>query len=108
MAASIELQGGESIVKEFQGDYWKKMFAFVYSQKRGRYWITNRRIVFQGGFATELSLSYSDIAEVKKCLVGPCFGFLPTGIKVTMKNGEQHRLSVLSRKKTLELIQQYV
>lgn len=51
MADALELHEGEVVEKEFKSDYWEKTLCF-YSQKHGKYWLTNQRIVFRGGFAT--------------------------------------------------------
>lgn len=96
---------GETVIKEVKGDYWANLFLFMYSQKRGKYWFTSEKIVFQGGFATSLELKYSDIAEIKKCNVGPAIHFIPTGINVIMKDGKKYRLSVLGRNEIMQLIQ---
>lgn len=107
MAAVLELQDGEQVEKEFKGDYWEKSLCF-YSQNRGNYWITNQRIVFRGGFGTTLDIPYTDIASVSLCKVGPLLQFMPTGIKVSLKNGKTYKLSVLKRKSIIELIESRV
>lgn len=104
MAVDLELQAGETVLKEIRGDYWEKLFLFLYSQKIGQYWFTSERIVFRGEFVADLNLSYKEIQEVKACAVGPAIPFIPTGIKVTMKDGKSYKLSVLRRKKIMELI----
>lgn len=104
MADTLELHEGESVENEIKGDYWERTLCF-YSQKRGNYWFTNERILFRGGFTVEIDIPYSDIESVKLCNVGPVVQFLPTGIKVTTKDGKSHKLSVLKRKSILELIQ---
>ena len=43
MADALELHEGEVVEKEFKSDYWEKTLCF-YSQKRGKYWLTNQRI----------------------------------------------------------------
>ena len=54
----IELRGGEAVEKEIQGDYWGHLFGVLMtSQTRGHYGFTNERIVFKGGFATEVESS---------------------------------------------------
>lgn len=103
MAAAIELNANESLLKEIKGDYWEG--AIFSSQKPGKYFFTDQRILFYGGFATVLELSYSEIASASLCNVGPLLKFMPTGILVTMKDGKKHRLSILKRKELLELIQ---
>lgn len=105
MAVQLDLHEGETIIKEVKGDYWEKLFLFMYSQKRGKYWFTSERIIFRGGIIAGLDLPYAEIAEISKCNVGPAIHFIPTGIKVTMKDGKQYRLSVLGRKEIMEIIQ---
>lgn len=100
----FELQENEVIEKEFKSDYWESV-AFLMSQKRGKYYFTNKRIVFVGGFVTEVEIPYNEIASIKKCCVGPLVRFVPTGIKVTMKNGKKHYLSVTKRNDIMNLIQ---
>ena len=104
MADTLQLHEGEIMEKELQGDYWVKSFCF-YSQKRGKYWFTNERLIFQGGFMTELDIPYAEIESVKACNVGPLFPFLPTGVKVTTKSGESYKLSVLKRKSIIEFLE---
>ena len=97
---AFELQADERIEQEFNGDYWEK-FLFTYSQKRGNYTMTDRRINFRGGFATEVDIPYTNIASVELCNVGPLLQFLPTGIKVTTKDGKTYKFSVMGRKDIL-------
>lgn len=104
MADAFELHDGEAVEKELSGDYWERNLG-IYSQKTGKYWLTNQRIIFRGGFAVALDLSYSDIESVSLCNVGPVVQFLPTGIKVQTKDGKAYKLSVLKRKDILSFIQ---
>ena len=101
---NFELQENEIIEKEFKSDYWET-FLFTMNQKRGKYYLTNKRIVFVGGFATEVEIPYNEIESIKKCCVGPLIRFVPTGIKVTMKNGKKHYLSVTKRNDVMNLIE---
>ena len=48
MADALELHEGEVVEKEFKSDYWEKTLCF-YSQKRGKYWLTNQNRI-QGRF----------------------------------------------------------
>ena len=57
MADALDLHEGEQIEKELKGDYWEKTLCF-YSQKSGKYWFTNERIIFRGGFVAALDLPY--------------------------------------------------
>lgn len=104
MADAFELHEGETVEKQIKGDYWERTLCF-YSQKTGQYWFTNERIIFRGGFVAAIDLPYKEIEAVKKCNVGPLLQFLPTGVKVTMKDGKSYKLSVLGRKSIIELIE---
>lgn len=104
MAEMVELQEGEVVEKEMKSDYWEKTLCF-YSQKRGKYWFTNQRIIFRGGFATTLDIPYSEIDSVQLCNIGGFVQLIPTGIKVTLKDGRPHKLSVTKRKEILAFLQ---
>lgn len=105
----IELKEGEVIEKEIQGDYWENLFGiFLISQKRGHYGFTNERIVFKGGFVFEEEIPFSEIESIAKCNVGGLIRFIPTGIKVVMKDGKKHVLSVLKRNDVMEMIQKKI
>lgn len=103
MTVDLGLHEGETIEKEVAGDYWEG--AIMGSKKPGKYWFTNERILFRGGFIASLDLPYSQIASVAPCNVGELLKFLPTGIMVTMKDGKKYRLSLLKRKEIIEVIQ---
>lgn len=102
--ADIELREGEVLLSEFRGDYWEKFLVILSTQVRGQYWITNQRIKFHG-FATDLELEMKDIESVQPCLIGGLIPFIPTGIKVRMKDGKSYTLSVLARSKHIQMIQ---
>ena len=78
------------------------------SQVRGSYSFTNQRIVFKGGWATEIEIEYSDIESIQKCNVGGLIPVMPTGIKIVLKDGKKHILSVLKRGEIMELIQRHI
>lgn len=105
---AIDLQAGETILSEMSGDYWEKLFLCLYDQKRGHIWITNQRIIFRGGLIAALDLDMKEIDSVSTCNVGPFIPFLPTGVKVTMKDGKVYKLSVMGRAKAVEAIQQQI
>lgn len=104
MADALELNDGEVVEKEMKSDYWEKTLCF-YSQKRGKYWFTNQRIIFRGGFATVLDIPYSEIESVQLCNIGGLVQIIPTGIKVTLKSGKTYKLSVTKRKEILAFLQ---
>ena len=104
---AVELQEGELIEQDFRGDYWEK-FLFTYSQKSGKYQMTTQRIHFEGGFMTVLDIPYSEIASLELCNVGPLIQFVPTGIKVTTKDGKSYKLSVQGRKDILAYLEKKI
>lgn len=104
----MELSQNETLIEEIKGDYWEKIFLCMYSQKRGKYWITNERIVFKGGFITEFEVKLSEIESVTPCLVGPLIPFMPTGVNLKLKNGKSYKMSVLKRKKIIETIKNLI
>lgn len=104
---AFELRENETVLKELASDYWSAIFGITVSQTRGRYTFTNQRIYFVGGF-TDKDIPYSEIESIKKCGVGPLIPFVPTGIKVTMKDGKKHYLSVMGRAEIMDIIQKHL
>ncbi len=105
----LQLRENEIVVKEMASDYWETLGGIItISQKRGHYCFTNQRIVFRGGFATEVEISYGNIEYIEKCNVGGLIPIIPTGIKVVMKDNKKHVLSVTKRGEIMELIQKYM
>ena len=104
----MELENGESILIQEKGDYWEKFICF-YNQNRGKYTITNKRIIFSSLMEIhDFSIRYEDIQSISKCNVGPLIRFMPTGILVRTKQGKSYRLSVLGRKKYMDTIETYI
>lgn len=102
----IQFRTNETVELEMASDYWKALFGVVqFSQIRGRYWFTNERVIFAGGFSTKIEIEYDDIASIKKCFIGPIIRFMPFGILVTTKSGEKHYFSILNRNKAYELLE---
>lgn len=104
---AIELRENETIIKEMPSDYWSAFCGITFSQKRGHYTFTNQRIHFVGCF-TEKEIPYAEIEAIQKCAVGPIIPLIPTGIKVIMKNGKKHYLSVLGRAEIMDIIQKHM
>lgn len=102
--ADLGLASDEVVEKEIKGDYWERALCF-YSQKRGTFWFTDKRIIFRGGLATSLDIPYSEMKEVKTCNVGDFVQIMPTGIKVSTQKGKSYKLSVLGRKEILAFIE---
>lgn len=90
------LEDGEVIEEYVKGDYWETLGG----QSRGQYIFTNRKVIFVSGFGLKhVAIKYSDIKEIKKCMISM---FIPTGIKLTAfdeKKGKnvKHKLSVMKR-----------
>lgn len=107
---AVELKENEVVEKEFASDYWTTFLCFM-EQNRGVYRFTDSRIIFSGhgrsAFSgrTDIEIAYEDIESIQKCCVGPLIRFVPCGIKVTLKDGKVHYLSVTKRKEIMELIQ---
>ena len=101
------LKENETILKETPSDYWVSFLGITMSQVRGHYTFTDQRIYFVGGFK-DREIPYSEIASIKKCAVGPIIPFVPTGIKIVMKDGTKHFLSVLGRAEIMEIIQKHI
>ncbi|BCJ95494.1 hypothetical protein acsn021_30630 [Anaerocolumna cellulosilytica] len=103
----LDLQSDEVVIKEIKGDYWAG--SLMYKQIRGVYLLTSKRFAFRAmtilGAAKHnyMEIDLSDIISVDKCMIGPyLFRFLPTGLRLTMRDGSKHRVSILSRGKLLE------
>ena len=104
---AFELRENETVLKELPSDYWLAICGITFSQTRGRYTFTNQRIYFVGGFKDK-EIPYSEIESIKKCAVGPLIPFIPTGIKVVMKDGKKHYLSVIGRAEIMDIIQKHI
>ena len=102
-----ELESNETIIKKEKGDYWEKMILFMYSQRRGEYTITDKRIIFKG-FFSNFSVKYEDISSISKCNVGPMLRFIPTGISIKTNDGKEYIMSVLGRNKYMEIIESHM
>lgn len=106
--AGPELRQGETLVEKITGDYWQKVILFFYLQKAGSFWLTNQRIIFKGGIVASLEIELNEIDSISTCSVGGLIPMIPTGIRVLMKDGKVYKLSVLSRKKHMEQIQELI
>ena len=93
---------GDSIEENIQGDYW----TFT-GQTRGNYFFTKEKMIFISGWGIEsFAIPYSDIKEIKKCMISL---FIPTGIKLTVfdqnKGKEKkYKCSVLKRNDWIEFL----
>ena len=90
-----------------KGDYWEKFLCF-YSQVRGYYYYTSKKLIFIGGAlaSTKWIAPYENIKSIKKCNVAL---FMPTGIKLEVFDEEKgklkkYKMSVLKRDKWVEYI----
>ena len=105
----LQLRANETIYQTIKADYWETLFGVIMSsQVRGEFCFTNQRIIFKGGWATEVEIEYADIDHIKKCNVGGLIPVMPTGVKIVLKNGKKHIISVLKREDIMGLIQQHI
>lgn len=97
------LEDGEVIEEFVSGDYWKTFGG----QISGQYFFTNQKVIFVSGFGLKtVVIKYSDIKEIKKCMISM---FIPTGILVTAFNTElgkeeTHKLSLMKRENWINLM----
>lgn len=103
----LELLPNEQILATVNGDCWET--PWILEQVPGVYIFTDQRIIFQGnGLIEKLRLKF-EIPYEQICYIEPCLiVFFPTGIRVWMKNGKKYRLSVMKRKKYMELINSHL
>lgn len=104
---ATELQEGETVIAQEAGDEWEYLFNIIGVQHRGRYFFTEKRIIFYYCGSKDWDLYYSDIESAELCNVGPLIRFVPCGIKITTKAAEKYYLSVMKRKEYLELIEKH-
>lgn len=108
---TFTLRDGEQLFADkVGGDCWKMPNVIGSKQITGKYYFTDQRIVFLatglvGTDKVSWEIEMKDIEAVKTCTTPPCF---PFGIFVTMKNGDQYKLSILKRAKYFEWITQHV
>ena len=105
---AIKLLPTETELLQVKGDCWKTPGMIGKRQVPGRYTFTDQRILFRGNGLIEklritFALPYGEIASIKPCMVGL---FIPTGIAVTCKDGGRYCLSVMKRRKVMELIEE--
>lgn len=96
----------DHIIEHTKGDLWEFM-----SQTRGNFFFTNEKFIFAGGLlgASNFSVKYSDIKELKLVNVGGLIPIIPTGIMVICQNPEngktvKHKCSVMKRKEWIEYL----
>lgn len=96
------MEEGDAIEEHTRGDYW-----FLTSQTRGNFFFTKEKFIFVSGFGVDnFSIKYSDIREIKKCMISL---FIPTGFKVTADNQDKgktkkYKCSVMKRKDWMQLL----
>ena len=107
----FEAKDGESVfASKVSGDCWKMPQLTVGRQVSGKYYFTDKRIIFLasglvGTDAVIFEIEMKDIDAVKTCTTPP---FFPFGILITMKNGDKYKLSIMKRKKYFEFIQSHI
>lgn len=109
-AEALDLRDNEEILKECKGDTWRMpgMLTATPRQISGKFYFTNKRIAFRtwGPFKKNAAydLEYKEIESMSTYSIN---FIIPTGIKLTMTNGDVYKISVMKRKKYMEIIQQY-
>ncbi len=106
--ADIALRANEEMIYRIKGDYWQEA-TLSHKQISGVYFFTNQRVSFFNGFLGRankelFSIEYAEIESVTPVLIQ----VFPFGIRVKTKDGKQYKLSLLGRKKYLELLQNKV
>lgn len=94
----------DHIEEHVKGDYWNGLFNST--QTRGNFYFTKEKMIFVSGWGlNSFAIKYSDIREVRKCMISL---FIPTGILVTAvdENGKEkkYKCSVLKRAQWLEFL----
>lgn len=106
---ALELREHEEILEECKGDTWLTPAMLLGKQVSGRFYFTNQRIAFRtwGPFKNSAAydVEYADIASLDTYTVSL---FITTGIKINTKDGSLYKISVMKRKKYIELISQYI
>jgi len=106
-----ELKDNEQLFAgKVAGDCWKMPNLSIHRQVSGKYYFTDQRITFLasgliGTDSVSWEIQMEDIDKVKTCLTPP---FFPFGILITMKNGDQYKLSILKRKKYFNWIVEHL
>lgn len=103
----FELKEGEHLfANKVKGDCWRMPNLIINRQVSGKYYFTDKRIVFLafgliGTDSVSWEIEMKDIDTVKLCTTPP---FFPFGILITMKNGDEYKLSLLKRRKYFDWI----
>ena len=109
--STLALEEHECTVYETKGDWWADSILGK-QQLPGIFEVTNKRFAFRGktllGTAKENGLEFdpSDLASVEKCNIGNgIVKIIPTGLRLTMRDGGQYVVSILKRDKLLEILE---
>lgn len=102
----LELAPDETELRRVKGDCWGTP-GHTGRQISGTYIFTDRRVLFQGGgliasLRPAFSLPYGAITRVETCTVGL---FIPTGLRLFVKEGGFYTISVMKRREIAELIE---
>lgn len=108
MLQMLDLSADEQVTFETKGDYWSFM-----SSMSGVFQVTNKRFAFRpqallGTAKTNaFEVNLADIDTLSKCCVGPGpLKFIPTGLRVKMKNGEKYICSIMKREQLMTALEQ--
>jgi hypothetical protein len=96
----MELEAGETVVLEKAANIRKAM-----EYAGGRVRVTNQRVLLEPHAinldSQPAAIPLSDIAKVETYSQ---FGFIPTGVRLTMKDGSQQHFIVFGRKQVIDAI----
>lgn len=102
----LQLRENEKVIINQTCDLWE-----LIGQNTGVVEVTNLRLAFRyktllgASKDNKIEIDLIDIVSAKKCNVGPAFvKIIPTGVKVTMKNGKKYTLSLMKRGALIETI----
>lgn len=104
----LQLLPMETELRRVKGDCWSVPGSIAKRQVPGAYTFTDQRILFRGNGLIDalrvvFAIPYGEIVSAEPCPVGP---FIPTGIRIRVRDGGTYLLSILKRKEILALIQE--
>lgn len=104
----LDLLPLETELRRVKGDCWSVPGSIGKRQVPGAYTFTDQRILFRGNGLIDalrvvFAIPYGEIASVESCSVGL---FIPTGIRIRLRDGGTYLLSIMKRKEILALIQE--
>ncbi len=105
----LELQENEVVfMEDIYVDIWYSPQHMKMDKVPTKATFTNQRVFFVKGklafLFKDFEIDLNEVVEIKKCWVL----FLPFGIRLKMKTGNDYVLSVMKRQKYIDWMQQYI